>query len=150
MGLANSVEGRFPFLDHRVVEFAAAIPPHLKLKCLREKHVLREAAHGLLPDPVLERTKQPYRAPDQDSFFPGGEPHNYVLEALSPTRISEAGLFAPEAVTSLLAKARKQSSLGTKDGMALVGLLSTQILFRQFVANEGVASDPGMPAARRS
>jgi len=43
MAMAHGVEGRFPFLDHRVVELAARIPPRMKLKGLREKHILRRA-----------------------------------------------------------------------------------------------------------
>ena len=83
MAMANSIEGRFPFLDHRVVEFAASIPPNLKLKRLREKHILRQGAEGLLPSGILNREKQPYRAPDYAAFFPEGKSFDYVQEALS-------------------------------------------------------------------
>ncbi|MGH7554978.1 MAG: asparagine synthase (glutamine-hydrolyzing), partial [Longimicrobiales bacterium] len=64
VSMAHAVEGRFPFLDHRVVEFAARIPPQLKIRGLREKHILRESAKRLLPKEIVNRTKQPYRAPD--------------------------------------------------------------------------------------
>ena len=67
--MAHAVETRFPFLDHRVVEFTARIPPELKLRGLREKHILREATQQLLPSRISRRTKQPYRAPDSQSFF---------------------------------------------------------------------------------
>jgi asparagine synthase (glutamine-hydrolysing) len=49
VAMAHGVEGRFPFLDHRLVEFASRIPPSLKLKGLTEKYILREATKDLLP-----------------------------------------------------------------------------------------------------
>jgi asparagine synthase (glutamine-hydrolysing) len=132
MGMANAVEGRFPFLDHRVVEFASRIPPNLKIKCLREKHILKQGARRLLPDVVVERAKQPYRAPDHESFFPGGRPHDYIEEALSADRIKNAGVFSASAVCGLIEKARRMETMGTKDGMALAGVLSFQLLYQQF------------------
>jgi asparagine synthase (glutamine-hydrolysing) len=136
MAMAHAVEGRYPFLDHRVIEFAATIPPQLKLRRLREKHVLREGAAGLLPQTIINRDKQPYRAPDQAIFLPGGKPLDYVEERLSPTAVKESGLFAVNPVQALLAKCSRQERLGAKDGMALVGVLSTQLLHRQFVQRD--------------
>ncbi len=69
MMAANSVEGRFPFLDHRVVEFCSRLPPHLKIRGLQEKHILKKSAQGLLPPQVWQRRKQPYRAPIHPAFF---------------------------------------------------------------------------------
>ena len=68
VAMAHAVEGRFPFLDHRVVEFAAKIPPRLKIRGLREKHILRQAMAPLLPPSIGNRAKQPYRAPDSQCF----------------------------------------------------------------------------------
>jgi asparagine synthase (glutamine-hydrolysing) len=137
VGMANGVEGRFPFLDHRLVEFASRIPPNLKLRRLREKHILRVAAKELLPAEVLEREKQPYRTPDYSSLFANRQIEDYVEEALSARRLKEAGLFSTTAVQSLLAKGHRQKTLGTRDGMALVGLLSAQIIHLQFIAGDG-------------
>src|SRR5215203_3239622 len=64
MLMANSVEGRFPFLDRRVAALAESLPAAYKLKVLDEKHVLKRAAASLVPAAILERKKQPYRAPD--------------------------------------------------------------------------------------
>src|SRR5262249_42496386 len=64
VSMAHAVEGRFPFLDHRLVEFAARIPTSMKLRGLDEKHILKRASRGLVPDSILARSKQPYRAPD--------------------------------------------------------------------------------------
>jgi asparagine synthase (glutamine-hydrolysing) len=63
MEMAHSIEGRVPFLDHRVAEYAAGIPVHLKIKGLREKHVLREATRDVLIEPVYNREKHPFTTP---------------------------------------------------------------------------------------
>ena len=68
MLMAHSVEGRFPFLDPDLVELANSLPPAYKLRGLDEKHVLKRAAAGLVPDEIIRRPKQPYRAPDALSF----------------------------------------------------------------------------------
>lgn len=139
MAMAHSVEGRYPFLDHRVVELAARIPPRLKMKGLHEKHILKQTAQGLVPDSVRRRAKQPYRAPDVASFFPtaaGQTPPEYVRELLSTERIRRDGVFRPEAVEPLVRKALRGEVIGQRDNMALVGLISTQLLVEQFIHNQ--------------
>ncbi len=124
VSMANAVEGRFPFLDHRLVEFATRVPPRLKLLGLDEKHILKRAALGLVPASITKRPKQPYRAPDAESFAGAA----YVDEALSePT-----GLFNPAAVAKLKLKARSGAMSGFRDNAAFVGILSTQLWHRQF------------------
>jgi asparagine synthase (glutamine-hydrolysing) len=140
MAMAHAVEGRFPFLDHRVVEFAARIPPILKIRGLREKHILREAMKGLLPKHIGNRTKQPYRAPDCQSFV-GGQAPAYVSHRLSGGDIAAAGYFDPTAVQKLAAKCRNQKFIGFRDNMAFVGVLSTQLWHREFVQGATIASD---------
>lgn len=63
MEMAHSIEGRVPFLDHEVAEFAAGIPIHMKINGMREKHVLREATRDVLIEPVYERQKHPFSTP---------------------------------------------------------------------------------------
>jgi len=136
MAMAHSVEGRYPFLDHRVAEFAAALPPRMKMRGLDEKHLLKRAAAGLVPPAILARTKQPYRAPDAKCFFSpsgGRGVQDYAEELLSPRRIRDDGVFQPEAVERLVRKARDGRSIGVKDNMALVGILSTQLLIDRFL-----------------
>jgi asparagine synthase (glutamine-hydrolysing) len=134
MAMAHSVEGRFPFLDHRVVEAAARIPPRLKLRGLTEKYVLREAARALLPPRLAERPKQPYRAPDSASFF-GASPPDYVERVLSGAAIADAGLFDRGAVEKLVKKGRDGRVNGFRDNAALTGILSTQLWREAFVAD---------------
>jgi asparagine synthase (glutamine-hydrolysing) len=131
---AHSVEGRFPFLDHRVIEYAARIPPRFKILGLREKHVLKRAMRDTVPDFVRQRVKRPYRAPIQRAFF-GPDAPDYVAELLSPEAFRASGYFDPAAVAALLRKAGAGRPLGERDNMALAGVLSTQLLHHQFVAH---------------
>jgi asparagine synthase (glutamine-hydrolysing) len=142
MAMAHGIEGRFPFLDHRLVEFAATLSPRAKLRGLREKHILRAAATGLLPKSVTQRQKQPYRAPDSSSFIgPARQEQPYVAEALSERAVASNGLFDPIAVSKLLGKGRKQDLAGFRDNAAFVGILSTQLWAESFTR----AAPPGRP-----
>ena len=135
MLMAHSVEGRFPFLDVDVVALADSLPASYKLRLLDEKHVLKRAAAGLVPASIVRRKKQPYRAPDALSFAGPGAPE-WVGEALSPGALKEAAVFHPAAVDQLWRKCRTRGGAGQfsiADNMALVGVLSTQLLFSSLV-----------------
>ena len=133
MAMANSVEGRFPFLDHNVVEFCAELVPRLKLNGLNEKFILKKAVADLLPESIWKRSKQPYRAPIHASFFPSGKPLDWVADVLSSRSIAAAGFFEPRAVAGLVQKVMRGGALGETDNMALAGVLSTQLVQRRFV-----------------
>ncbi len=137
VAMANSVEGRFPFLDHRLIEFANQLPPRYKLMGLTEKYLLKKAMKGLLPETIRTRTKQPYRAPDSQSFFQNGRPVEYVAELLGEARLRDAGLFDPKAVGKLLAKCQAGRVIGFGDNMAFVGILSTMLVHDQFIRSAG-------------
>lgn len=146
MAMAHGIEGRFPFLDHRLVEFATRLPPDAKLKGLREKHILREAAKGLLPESVTQRQKQPYRAPDSSSFTgPGTDEPSYVEGLLSERAITATGLFNPMAVSKLHGKCRKQDVAGFRDNAAFVGILSTQLWAENFSRKQSVTEARVLP-----
>ena len=135
MLMAHSVEGRFPFLDVDLVELANSLPPSYKLRGLNEKHVLKRAATGLVPAQIIRRSKQPYRAPDALSFVGAGAP-DWVAEVVSERAVTEAGVFDPAAVGRLWRKCRSHPSgeeFSNADNMALVGVLSTGLLFEQLV-----------------
>ena len=134
MAMANSVEGRFPFLDHRVVEFAGRIPTRYKMKALNEKNILKQAMADILPTGIVKRKKQPYMAPDILSFFGESEP-DYLEYYLSDDLLTEAGMFKPRAVAKLLGKCRKKSRQGFKENMAFVGILSSQIVYDKMIKN---------------
>ena len=131
MAMAHSVEGRYPFLDYRVLEFAAKLPPDVKMKVLNEKYLLKRACEGVVPASILARRKQPYRAPDGRCFFEAPAPA-YVQELLSPCAISKNGIFDAAAVGTLVGKFKAGKAISVKDDMALVGVLSTQLLVHEF------------------
>jgi asparagine synthase (glutamine-hydrolysing) len=130
MLMANSVEGRFPFLDHRIAEFGMRLPVQLKMPGLNEKYLLKRLARRLVPDSIISRPKQPYRAPDASSFFDahGNARHDYVLDALSENAVRMTGLFDPAKVAGLVRKCAAGRATGVKDNQAFVGILSTQLL----------------------
>lgn len=128
VAMANSVEGRVPFLDHRVIEFANRLPPSYKLRGLNEKAILRHSVRDLLPPVVLNRVKQPYRAPDSQSFFTDGKPLDYVEAAFSPERLKQTGYFDETAARRLYEKCRAGRAIGFADNMAFVGMLSTLLI----------------------
>jgi asparagine synthase (glutamine-hydrolysing) len=134
MAMANAVEGRFPFLDYRLVEFCNWLPANLKLHGLTEKYLLKKLGRKWLPPEIWQRPKRPYRAPIQRSFFNETAP-DYVGELLSPEKLKQTGLFNPAAVSQLVEKARQGKVLGETDDMALVGIISTQLLHHHFVGN---------------
>ncbi len=123
MTMANSVEGRYPFLDHNVAELSSRIDPILKLKGLREKFVLKRAFAGDLPLEIFTRTKQPYQAPNQEVFFHDTKPGQIVQEHFS----NGSALFDRQGMDRLLSKCAAQKTLGFRDNSALMGILSTLI-----------------------
>jgi len=142
MLMAHSVEGRFPFLDRELIALADSLPATYKLRGLDEKHVLKRVARGLVPERIIRRPKQPYRAPDALSFS-GADRPAYCDELLSADAVKDAGTFDPRAVTPLWSKCRARPAdqpFSNTDNMALVGLLSTQLLHYHFVARRPKAA----------
>lgn len=132
VAMAHSVEGRFPFLDYRLVEFCNQLPSRLKLRGLHEKWLLRQFASKLLPADIWQRRKRPYRAPIHRCFFHAATP-DYVTELLSEQALQESGLFNPLAVAQLIRKAQSGNPLSEVDDMAIAGVISTQLVYHQFV-----------------
>jgi asparagine synthase (glutamine-hydrolysing) len=133
MAMAASVEARYPFLDHRVLEFSCRMPARLKLCGLHEKVLLKRAFASQLPPSIGLRTKQPYRSPDSASFFVDGRLREETAELLDRRSLDDAGLFDPVAVDKLIEKCRAGRAIGFGDNMAFVGIVSTMLLHRQFV-----------------
>jgi asparagine synthase (glutamine-hydrolysing) len=104
----------------------------MKLRVLKDKYLLRRLGRECLPDGLWERPKRPYRAPIQRSFFKPPVPE-YVHDLLSPAQIGATGLFRPQAVAHLVRKVASGAAIGETDEMALAGMLSAQLLHRQFV-----------------
>ena len=132
VAMANSVEGRFPFLDYRVVEFCNHLPTQMKLRGLNEKWLLRQLASKLLPPDILQRRKRPYRAPIHRSFF-NANSASYVSELLSESALQASGLFNPLAIAQLVRKAQSGAQLSEVDDMAIAGVISAQLVHHLFV-----------------
>lgn len=144
MLMGNSVEGRFPFLDRHVAALAESLPAHYKLRVLDEKHVLKRAAAGLVPAAILERKKQPYRAPDASSFTDAAAAE-WIAAVASDRELVQAGTFDPRAASQLIAKCRLlagSAQFSNADNMAVVGILSTQLIHHLFIATRPQAAAP--------
>ena len=145
VSMAWGVEGRFPFLDHRLFEFAARLPPSSKLRGLREKDVLRRWALGVLPSSVGRRTKQPFRAPDAKALV-GATSAAVVDHLLCERSVREAGYFRTDAVHALVRRSRGTQPLGSRENQLLVGVLSTQLWHDTFM--HGTSFGPELPLER--
>ena len=132
VAMAHAVEGRYPFLDARVVAFCNELPAAAKLPVLREKALLRETARRWLPREITQRRKRPYRAPIHRCFGAPGAP-DYVAEIFSEDSLRATGIFSPGPGTRLYQAVRQGRALGETDEMALIGILSTELLHRQFI-----------------
>ena len=132
MLMANSVEGRFPFLDHRVIEFASTIPPEYKIRGLNEKYALKKTYENILPASISTRPKQPYRAPIAPCFI---DRDTLASSMFNKETIERYGYFDSDRVEMLLNKYRNSTGNmpGERDDMTLAGIASTQLLHYHFV-----------------
>ena len=100
MEMANSVEGRVPFLDHHVAEYANGLPLRHKIDGMREKHVLREAVRDVVLPEVYDRQKHPFMSPparsDDDALAV------FCQDTLRSGLLERQPFFAPERVRALL------------------------------------------------
>lgn len=132
MGMANSIEGRYPFLDHRVIEFSTKLPADFKLNGLNEKYILKKLIEGKIPDSILKRPKQAYRAPVANSFLSDISP-DYVKNMLSVEQVDQTGVFNSDLVDKLVVGLSSGSSTKETDGMALTSIISTQLIMNKFM-----------------
>lgn len=131
VGLAHGVESRHPFLAAEVAGFALTLPDRCKVRGLTTKVVLREVARRLLPAAIVARPKQPYRAPIPNRLFAPGD--DLVGELLQREALAANPLLQAEAAAALVARAQSGRPLSEREGMALCGLLTVQLLQHQFV-----------------
>lgn len=131
MTMANSVEARFPFLDHRLVDFSMRLPARYKLKGFNQKYVLKKAFSDIVPDSIIQRPKMPYQAPDIGAFVQNGNLHPLAGDLLSPEAIRRTGLISAEKIQKLMRKAIGASKagkpLGYRDNMIFTFALTTQL-----------------------
>jgi asparagine synthase (glutamine-hydrolysing) len=132
MAMANSVEGRYPFLDHQVIEFASNLPDNFKLNGLNEKFILKKMMNKQIPETILKRSKQAYRAPIASSFFGNNRP-DFVKDVLSVNNLKSNGLFNPQRVQQLIHKLESGTNHSETEEMAITGIISTQLIHQLFV-----------------
>src|SRR5262249_7391202 len=99
MSMAASIESRVPFLDHKLVEFAAKLPERMKLRGLTTKYILRRAMKDRLPQPILSRRKMGFPVP-LGAWLRGRFSH-VVDEYVLGDRASSRGLFNRDFVSAL-------------------------------------------------
>ena len=134
VSMANSVEIRVPYLDHRIIEFMGEIPSKWKIKGLNEKYILKKSFKEILPDKIVNRPKHPYRAPIRESLLDNNM-FEYFQEMLSECILKSFGMFDANKVKKLLNKFHTLKNLGESENMALIGILSSQIVYDKFIHN---------------
>lgn len=130
MSMAHSLEVRPPFLDHRIVEFAATLPANLKIKGKQTKFLLRELVRSKLPPAILGRPKEGLDIPAHDWLR--GPLRPLLLDALSPENVRSAGVFSPGAISAMIQRhLSRQENLGYH----LWGLLTLHLWMRRWNIN---------------
>jgi len=129
MSMAHSLEARVPMTDNELVGFLGTVPPRMKLKGLRKKHLMRSAMKGLLPDAVINKKKIGLEMPY--SRWLKAELNDLLLRYCGPENIEATGIFEPSAVKSLI----DQHCAGQRDwGRALWGLLNYMMWVEMYQA----------------
>ena len=142
MAMANSVEGRYPFLDYRVIEFCSSLPADYKLNGLNEKFLLKKLLKNRIPEKILKRPKQAYRAPIKSVFLAQDAPE-YVRYMLSDTYFKNAGIFDYSSVAGVIARIEKTGIASEIDNMVLTSVISTHLLYYQFIENKNKEFENG-------
>jgi asparagine synthase (glutamine-hydrolysing) len=131
MTMAHGLEAREPFLDYRLVEFMASVPPHLKLKSFHQnKYLLKAAMFGKLPESVIRRKKVGFNLPNARWIKQELKP--FVTDHLAPHRIREIGLFDPLVVDTLL---RDHFQEKADNSHQIWCLLTLVLWWEQFIEN---------------
>jgi asparagine synthase (glutamine-hydrolysing) len=133
VAMAHSLEIRMPYLDYRLIEFMGKVPSYLKIRGLNEKFILKKIYKDILPQSILNRPKHPYRAPIKNSLLNNNL--QYVDYYLSDEKLKSYNLFNHSMVKILKDKLTKTENSSEFDNMALVGILTTQILNDRFIEN---------------
>jgi asparagine synthase (glutamine-hydrolysing) len=140
MSMAASIESRVPFLDHKLVEFAAALPTRMKLNGFTTKWILREAVREFLPPAILSRKKMGFPVPFAVWMREGW--NDVARDVLLDRRSRERGIIEPAAVDRLLTA----HAVGQADGAdAIWSLLNLELWYRTHIDGEGVQTLPGKP-----
>jgi asparagine synthase (glutamine-hydrolysing) len=142
LSMAASLEARVPLLDHQVVEFAASLPPNLKLKGLARKYLLKQVSRTLLPAEIIYRKKQGFPIPI--GHWLRTDARSLLYDHLTSHAIRQRGLFDPEYVQGMLGRFAAGSA---SHGWLLWGLLSVELWHRRFIDSPGTIAQANIPVA---
>ncbi len=131
VAMAHSVELRVPYLDHRVIELLAKVNSEIKINGLNEKYLLKQVFKNRLPSNIIKRWKNPYRAPINKALLNNNL--NLAKDYCSEDALKRSGIFDPVKVLKLINKLEKLDKAGEFDEMALVGIISTQLIYKNFI-----------------
>jgi asparagine synthase (glutamine-hydrolysing) len=143
MTMAQGLEGRSPFLDHRLAELVATLPVDLKMRGRTLKHILRRVARPYLPEAILRRPKQGFMFPL--GYWLRGPLLPVLTHLLDRSAVLEQGIFAREAVARLLGEHLEQRA---DHHVRLWMILNVEVWYRLFVLGESLADLEGMLAER--
>lgn len=129
MSMAHSVEGRYPFLDHRVVDLLFYMNEKYKLNGFNQKYILKKAFDKKIPESIINRPKRPYMSPDLRSFIRNGKLTDNAQFFLNESLVKEYQTFNPNWVTRFLKKFENgiPENIGYRDNMIITFMLSSQI-----------------------
>ena len=127
MSMANSIEARVPLLDHKFVEFAATIPPEMKLKGKTTKYIFKKAMEGILPNEILYRPKRGFAIPLGRWFQ--GQLGLYVRDLLLSRKSLERGLFRKSYIERLI----EMNDRGRSLDLQLWTLITFELWCRRFI-----------------
>jgi len=142
MSMAASIESRVPFLDHKLVEFAASLPPRLKLRGFTTKWILREAVRPILPAAILSRPKMGFPVPF--GIWMRGQWGSIAREVLLDSRSRQRGIIEPAGVERLIAAHQSGAAQG---GDAIWSLLNLELWYRTFIDGDGIQVLPAVEAS---
>ena len=128
MSMANSLEARVPLTDLELTKFMSTVPPHLKLRSLRKKHIMRRAMEGVLPAKILNKKKVGLEMPY--SYWLKHDLKPLLTSYLGPERISDSGLFRVDTVQTLIADHLAER---VDHGRALWGLLNYMMWLEAYI-----------------
>lgn len=140
VSMANSVEGRFAFLDSAILEFSSRLPSHIMMSGLNEKTLLKKIGATILPANVLHRKKYPYRAPDIECFLTTKNGKKLLAEEFEEGRLARTGIFDSGKINRLLLKvsARPDIPVTRTENMVLMSALASQMFYRIFIEEKPV------------
>jgi asparagine synthase (glutamine-hydrolysing) len=129
LSMAHSVEVRPPFLDHRLVEFAASLPGAMKIERGQVKQILKEAIKDLLPANLLARPKEGFLMPINEWLL--GDLEDYVRAHLAPTQLQRHGLFGTVAIENML---DEHYSGVRRQGNQIWNILMLQLWWNRYIS----------------